>query len=65
MVTRKLSRRQLAAAMASAAAARPGAQAPAAEDFEKQARDQVRRNADLLAKRDIPMATEPAFHFKA
>lgn len=64
MAIRKMSRRQLASAMA-AAAALPSAQAPAAEELLKQAREQVLRNAEQLTKREVPMATEPAFHFKA
>ncbi len=62
----KLTRRQLAAAVAALPAARLPAQTPASdEDVLKQARDQVRRNAGLLSERQIPMATEPAFCFKA
>ncbi len=63
MVTRKLTRRELAATMASAAPL--AAQYPPNEDLSQKAREQVRRNADQLAKREVPMATEPAFHFKA
>lgn len=63
MVTRKLTRRELAAAMAPAAPL--AAQAPASEDLSQRAREQVRRNAETLAKREVPMATEPAFLFKA
>ena len=62
----KLTRRQLAAAVAALPAARLPAQAPASgEDLLKQARDQVRRNAGQLGERQVPMATEPAFLFKA
>ncbi len=64
----KLTRRQLVTAVAtSAVAANALAQAPAAgpTDFAKQARDGVQRNADALAKFDIPFSTEPAFQFKA
>ncbi|MCX6638425.1 MAG: hypothetical protein NT090_25510, partial [Acidobacteria bacterium] len=62
----KLTRRQLAASIAALPAARLPAQAPApGEDLLKQARDQVRRNAGQLGERQIPMATEPAFFFKA
>ena len=65
MVTRKLTRRQLAPLVASASAVRLRAQAPAAEDLTKNAREQVRRNAEQLTKRAVGMATEPAFLFKA
>jgi hypothetical protein len=34
-------------------------------DFAKQAHDNIQRNADSLAKFAIPIATEPAFQFKA
>ncbi len=63
MVNRKLSRRELAAAIASAAPL--AGQAPAAEDLNQRARERVRHNAEQLAKREVPMTTEPAFHFKA
>jgi len=45
------------------------AQTPAAQttpdDELKAARDQNRQNAEQLAKFPLPMATEPATHFKA
>jgi hypothetical protein len=42
------------------------AQAPAPADADLQsARDQMRANAERIAKVKLPMATEPAFHFKA
>ena len=65
MENRKLTRRQLAAAVASAPAARLAAQATPPADLNKQAHEQVRRRAGQLAKHQVPMATEPAFHFKA
>ena len=62
----KLTRRQLASAIAAFPAARLPAQAPSPdEDPLKAARDQVRRNAEQLSKRPLAMATEPAFVFKA
>ncbi len=66
----KLTRRQIVAAASAgtAVAAHTLAQSPAAapaSDFEKQARDNVKNNADALAKFALPMATEPAFQFKA
>jgi hypothetical protein len=36
-----------------------------APDPDKQAHDDLQRNADTLAKLSIPMSTEPAFQFKA
>jgi hypothetical protein len=64
----KLNRRQIVAAAAgSALAARAIAQqTPAAEsDLTKAARDANRRNAESLAKFEVPISTEPAFQFKA
>jgi len=73
-VTRRKLGRMLAAAPMVAAAISPVAipaaaiseQAPAASDEETQsARDQLRNNARQLATVKLPMATEPACHFKA
>ncbi len=52
---------------AAAAAAQPGASQTAARpDADMQsARDQMRSNAEQIAKVKLPMATEPAFQFKA
>jgi hypothetical protein len=67
----KLTRRELVVAAAgSVAAAQALAQAPAAQpqparDFAKEARDNVQRNGETLANFGIPMATEPAFQFRA
>ena len=65
----KLTRRNLAAAVLSAAAVPAPAQTPppqpAADDDLKTARDRLRANAAALADQKIPMATEPAFQFKA
>jgi hypothetical protein len=42
------------------------AQTPSAEDEDlKAAREQARNNAQQIAKVVLPMATEPAFRFKA
>ncbi len=66
----KLTRRTLAAALVSATALagqqpQPAA-APAVPDSDlKAARDRLQANAAALADAQIPMATEPAFHFKA
>jgi hypothetical protein len=65
----KLTRRKLAAI---AAAAVVPAKAPAAppqpsagEDLIQTKRDLLKANVAALASVDVPMATEPAFHFKA
>jgi hypothetical protein len=67
----KLTRRQLAGlvsatalpgALAAAQTEQPAA-APASEL--QTARERLKANSDLLAKQDVPMATEPAFQFKA
>jgi hypothetical protein len=62
----KLTRRNLATVLASAAVAT--AQQPATPvpgDDLKTARDRMQANAAALDKPAIPMATEPAFQFKA
>ena len=70
----KLTRRKLATVLASAAvaAAQQPPPAPAAppqpapaEDLGKTARDRMQASARALAASAIPMATEPAFQFKA
>jgi len=64
----KLTRRNLAAALLSAAAVPAPAQnppQPAADDDLKIARDRLRANAAALVDQKVPMATEPAFQFKA
>ena len=65
----KITRRKLAAsALASAAALAqtpPPAPAESPEELLKAAREQVKRTGETLAKHRIPMATEPAFQFKA
>jgi hypothetical protein len=58
------------AAAGSVAAAQALAQAPPSQpqpprDFAKEARDNVQRNGEILANFGIPIATEPAFQFKA
>jgi hypothetical protein len=74
-VRSKITRRELAASASVAAAlvaqGRPAnAQQPLPlpqnpEEELKAARDQIHQNAAVLAKFDIPVATEPASHFKA
>jgi hypothetical protein len=64
----KISRRGLIAASISAGAgvAVAGAQtAPTQADMAKVTREQNQRAGDVLAKFEIPLATEPAFQFKA
>jgi len=65
----KITRRQLAAAV-SASATLLAQQAPPplpqnADEELKAVRDQNQQNAAQLAKFELPMATEPAAHFKA
>jgi hypothetical protein len=50
-----------------AAAAQTGVSqtAPVTDEDLKSAQDQMRANAEQIAKVKLPMATEPAFHFKA
>jgi hypothetical protein len=66
----KMTRRNLAVVLASGslaavAAAQSPAQPAPAEDLNKAARDRMLANAAALAAPAIPMATEPAFQFKA
>ena len=63
----KLTRRQLATALTSAAALAQTPSGPPAtpEDELKAARDRVKANGAALARQEVPMATEPAFQFKA
>ena len=65
----KLTRRQLAAAFVSAGVASgqqpPPAPGPAPDDDLRTARERVQANARTLSGVAIPMATEPAFQFKA
>jgi hypothetical protein len=72
----KLTRRQLGghlkgvagAAALSAVAAKVLAQAPARDrdrDWNKEALESHKENSEALAKFELPMSTEPAFHFKA
>jgi hypothetical protein len=64
----KLTRRKLAATVLGTAAGALSQTQPAPstpEDELKAARDRVRANAETIARHDVPMATEPAFQFKA
>jgi hypothetical protein len=58
----QLTRRKLAVALLAPAAT---AQTPAPVDEVQAARDRIKTNREALAKVDLPMATEPAFQFKA
>jgi hypothetical protein len=62
----KLTRRQLATALASAAALAQTPSGPPAtpQDELKAAQDRLTANGAALAKQEVPMATEPAFQFK-
>jgi hypothetical protein len=62
-----MTRRQLAAVAAgSAAIALTGDKAIAqTPDFDKAVRESHRENSEVLAKFEIAMSVEPAFHFKA
>jgi hypothetical protein len=65
---KKLTRRDLAAIATGAALAlqKPAmAQTQSAPDLESQARASKRAAAQSLAQVQLPVATEPAFHFKA
>ena len=64
----KLTRRELGAAAVStvaAAAATAQTPAPADQNIAQTVRDTNRRNAEALRKFEVPIATEPAFQFKA
>jgi hypothetical protein len=64
----KFTRRELALAVSTSAVllAQASAQLPSNPDEElKAVKDTIRQNSEQLAKFDLPMATEPAVHFKA
>ena len=72
MLRMKITRRKLAlAALAPAAAVLSQATSPgqappgAGEDLDALAHSLVRANSEILTKAVIPIATEPAFEFKA
>jgi len=63
----RLTRRQLATALAPAVALARNAKpqpAPAPDDELRAARERVRSIGEDLARHDLPMAIEPAFQFK-
>jgi hypothetical protein len=63
----KLTRRQLATALTSTAmlAQTPSGPPATPQDELQAARDRVQANSAALATQEVPMATEPAFQFKA
>jgi hypothetical protein len=62
----KLTRRELAASLALAQAAVAVPQAPPqTEDLDALARARLRNNVAAMSSVQLPMATEPAFQFKA
>lgn len=65
-MSRKLTRRQWVAAAASPAlvAQGPKAPEPPADDLQA-AKERVRKDGERLTAYQLPMSTEPAFHFKA
>ena len=63
-VTRRSLARMLAVAAAAPQAALPQSAAPADADLES-ARELLRNNVAQIGKVKLPMATEPACHFKA
>jgi len=68
-MSRKMTRRDLAAVLGSAAtvAVVRAQNAPVnpPEDLNAAAKNQLRQNADAMAKVELSMSTEPAFVFKA
>jgi hypothetical protein len=63
----KITRRKLAGVLIAFSWVWPSAQAqtPAPADPLQAAKDRIKAISDALAKEQIPMATEPAFQFKA
>ena len=68
-MTLKFTRRKLAATLAaSSAAAMAQPQTPSSAVPSEElnaARERIRTATDALARQEVPMATEPAFQFKA
>lgn len=63
----RLTRRQLATALAPAVALAGTAVQPAAAASDEElraARERIKTNGETLARQAVPMATEPAFQFK-
>lgn len=68
-MSKKLTRREIAAALSTTALLRGQTQntpsAPSPDEELKVARDAIRQNSQQLAQFPLPIATEPATHFKA
>jgi len=63
-----VTRRSLAQILIASAAAAPAVAAPPQSEPDEETRsahEALRNNAQQLSKIDLPMATEPAFQFKA
>jgi len=64
-MTVKLSRRELSVLALAPLAPRARAQVAApVSDYDREALDGRRKQTEALARRDVPMSTEPAFVFK-
>ena len=61
----KLTRRQMVAALAPAAALAQSPAAASPADELKAAEERRKANSEALAKLQVPMETEPAFQFRA
>jgi hypothetical protein len=61
----KMNRRELAAALAAAPVVAVAQTAPQGEDLDALARTRLQNNVTGLNAVALPMATEPAFQFKA
>ena len=62
VVNMKITRREMAAAVAGVAVARAAAEP---NELLQKATEDVRKSTAAIAKYDLPMATEPAFRFQA
>jgi len=67
ITTTRITRRKLAGVAISFGAVWPSglAQTQAPADPLQAAKDRIKATSDALAKEQVPMATEPAFQFKA
>ncbi len=66
-ITTRITRRKLAGVLSSfgALSSRAFAQTPPPADPLQAAKDRIKATSEALAKEQVPMATEPAFQFKA
>ncbi len=60
----KITRRELAAALAVPAARAQQPAAASADEELKAAKERIRSTSDALSRQSVPMAVEPAFQFK-